>query len=83
MPVFSQFPRANVDGRRQFEARLRDKNIPSDTQMRTIVDEVPADSLEVSFAEVFSHLEITKVLDSYRYQAADNAWIVSVDGLPL
>jgi hypothetical protein len=46
--------------------------------MRTIVDEVPADSLEVSFAEVFWHLEITKVLDSYRYQAADNAWIVSV-----
>lgn len=57
------------------------KNIPSDTQMRTILDEVPADSLRYSFAEVFTHLESVKVLDSYGYQAADNALIISTDGV--
>ena len=43
------------------------QTIPSDVQMRTILDEVPADSLRYSFAEVFTHLESTKVLDSYGY----------------
>ena len=55
--------------------------IPSDTQMRSILDEVPAESLGYSFAEVFTHLERGKVLDSYRYPAAGNAFIASVDGV--
>lgn len=57
------------------------QTIPSDVQMRTILDEVPADSLRYSFAEVFTHLESTKVLDSYGYQAADKALIISTDGV--
>lgn len=34
----------------------RIKDIPSDTQMRTILDEVPATALDYSFGEVFAHL---------------------------
>lgn len=45
------------------------KNIPGDTQMRTILDEIPADSLRYSVA--MTHFESTKVLDSSRYHAAD------------
>ena len=56
-------------------------SIPSDTQMRTIVDEIPADALRYSFAEVITHIESAKVLDSYRYPTADNALIASVDGV--
>jgi hypothetical protein len=67
------------DGNLQRVYRI--KNIPGDTQMRTILDDVPADALRYSFAEVFTHLESTKVLDSYRYHAAGNAWIASVDGV--
>jgi hypothetical protein len=55
--------------------------IPGDTQMRAILDEVPPEALQYSFAEMFAHLKSSDVLDSYRYEAANGAFIASVDGV--
>lgn len=80
-PVLAQFPRAGVHGRWQLAERLWDTNHTKRCANANDFDEVPADSLRYSFAEVFTHLESTKVLDSYGYQAADKASIISTDGV--
>jgi hypothetical protein len=55
--------------------------IPSDTQMRTILDEVESSSLDYPFAEIHAHLRSSGLLDGYRLAEAENALIVSVDGV--
>ena len=55
--------------------------IPSDTQIRAILDELPSSSLDYCFAEIHDHLRSSGLLDSYRLACADNALIVSVDGV--
>lgn len=67
------------DGNLQQVYRI--ENIPSDTQMRTILDEVKSSTLDYSFAEIHAHLHSYGLLDAYRLPCANNALIVSVDGV--
>ena len=55
--------------------------IPGDTQMRATLDEVPPSASEYSFAEIFAHLHSSEILSDYRFEAAENSLIISVDGV--
>lgn len=55
--------------------------IPSDTQMRTILDDLPSSSLDYAFAEIHAHLHSSGLLDAYRLKEAAGALVVSVDGV--
>ena len=54
------------------------KQIPSDTQMRVILDEVSADSIRPLFKQVFRQLQRGKVLEQFEF--IDNSYLLSVDG---
>jgi hypothetical protein len=56
-------------------------NIPSDTQMRTILDEVKSSAFDYSFAEIHAHLQASGLLDAYRLPCANNALLASLDGV--
>jgi hypothetical protein len=53
-------------------------SVPSDTQMRTILDPVDPDSLRPCFTDVFRRLQRGKVLEDYVY--LNGAYLVSLDG---
>jgi hypothetical protein len=53
-------------------------DIPSDTQMWAILDEVPPKALQYSFAEMFDYLKSRDALASYRSEAANGALTASV-----
>ena len=53
-------------------------SVPSDTQMRTILDPVDPDSLRSGFTDVFRRLQRGKVLEDYAY--LNGAYLVSLDG---
>jgi Transposase DDE domain len=67
------------DGNLQRVYRITE--IPSDTQMRSILDEVKSSSLDYAFVEVYAHLHASSLLNAYRLPCAKNALIVSVDGV--
>jgi hypothetical protein len=52
--------------------------IPSDTQMRAILDDVDPDHLRGPFREVFERLRAARVLDDYRVQGC---YLVALDGV--
>jgi hypothetical protein len=52
--------------------------IPSDTQMREILDEVDPNDLRVAYKKIFSTIQRGNVLKSYRY--LDEYYLISVDG---
>ena len=54
------------------------KQVPSDTQMREILDGVEPCSLRPAFKAVFSHLQRGKGLESYQYLGGH--YLLSVDG---
>ena len=53
-------------------------NIPSDTQMRTIVDPLEADWLRPMFNDVFGQLQRGKALEPYAFH--EGAYLLSLDG---
>jgi len=54
------------------------KNVPSDTHMRTCLDEVEYKDLSPIFRKIFSSLQRDKILEYYVY--LDEGYILSVDG---
>ena len=54
------------------------QNIPSDTQMRTILDEVAPESLGPLFKQVFQQLQRGKVLEKMRFMG--KYYLASIDG---
>jgi hypothetical protein len=70
-----------------FDQRRSDRNllnlygiaqVPSDTQMRQILDRVEPDRLHPAFADLFAHLQRGKVLP--RMAFLDDYYLVSLDG---
>jgi len=53
-------------------------NVPSDTQMRTILDPLDPDLLRPMFNKVFTQLQRGKTLESYVFH--EGAYLVSLDG---
>lgn len=53
-------------------------SVPSDTQMRTILDPIDPDVLRPAFTEVFRRLQRGKILEDYAY--LNGAYLVSLDG---
>jgi hypothetical protein len=71
-----------------FQRRARDHNlravfglqaIPSDTQMRTILDEVPPEQLRPAFRDVFRALQRGKVLEDFVF--LDGRYLIALDGV--
>ena len=59
------------DQRRQdenFHALYKIDRVPSDTQMREILDQVPPENLRPAFQDVFRQVQRGKVLEGYAYQ---------------
>jgi hypothetical protein len=54
------------------------KRVPSDTQMRVILDPLPAEEIRPAFGDVFRALQRGKVLESYRY--LDEGYLMAMDG---
>jgi hypothetical protein len=52
--------------------------VPSDTQMRAILDEVNPDHLRPAFTDVFDALRDARVLDAYR---VEGCYLVALDGV--
>src|SRR3954453_12584386 len=52
---------------------------PSDTQMRSILDEVPPDVLRPAFKDVFRQLQRGKVLEEYVF--LEGCYLVALDGV--
>ena len=52
--------------------------VPSDTQMRTILDPVDPDTIRSGFTDLFRRLQRGKVLEEYRY--FNGAYLISLDG---
>jgi hypothetical protein len=70
-----------------FDKRREDKNlealyqierVPSDTQMRVILDPLPPEELRPAFGNVFRAVQRGKVLESYRY--LDEGYLLALDG---
>lgn len=71
-----------------FQRRAHDHNlrsvfglhaIPSDTQMRVILDEVPPDQLRPAFRDVFRALQRGKVLEDFVF--LDGCYLIALDGV--
>jgi hypothetical protein len=60
------------------EALYKIKRVPSDTQMRVILDPVPPEELRPAFGDVFRAVQRGKVLESYRY--LDEGYLLALDG---
>jgi hypothetical protein len=54
------------------------RRVPSDTQMRVILDELPPHALRPLFRAVFRQLQRGKVLEQYVF--LDNSYLLSLDG---
>lgn len=54
------------------------KRVPSDTQMRVILDPLPPEDLRPAFGDVFRALQRGKVLESYRF--LDEGYLLALDG---
>ncbi len=57
---------------------FRVRNVPSDTQMRTILDSIAPDLLRPMFHDVFSQLQRGKALQPYVFH--DGCYLASMDG---
>ncbi len=55
--------------------------IPSDTQMRQVIDNLSPDDFGPSFKDLFTRLQRGKVLDEYKF--IDDHYLVSIDGTGL
>jgi len=60
------------------QALYQIKRVPSDTQMRVILDPLPPEELRPGFADVFRAMQRGKVLESYRY--LDEGYLLALDG---
>jgi len=54
------------------------EKIPSDSQMREILDPIKVDALNEAFADVFAELQRGGVLKSYRF--LDGGYLLAIDG---
>jgi len=54
------------------------KKIPSDSQMRTVLDQLSADSVRPLFKDIFRQLQRGKVLEQFAYM--DGKYLLSLDG---
>jgi hypothetical protein len=63
---------------KNLEALYRIKRVPSDTQMRVILDPLPPEELRPAFGDVFRAVQRGKVLESYRY--LDEGYLLALDG---
>lgn len=66
---------------KNLEALYQIKHVPSDTQMRVILDPLPPEELRPAFADVFRAVQRGKVLESYRY--LDEGYLLALDGTGL
>ncbi len=70
------------DERRQKDGNLKQvygiETIPSDSQMRTIIDEVPSEEFRPLFKDGFSQMEQSKILPQMVYYGG--YYILTVDG---
>ena len=70
------------DERRKDEANLRSlfglQHVPSDTQMRTILDEVDPQQLRPAFTDVFRQLQRGKVLEPFAF--FEGHYLLALDG---
>jgi len=68
--------------RRRHDANLRSvytiERVPCDTQMRTILDPVPPESLRPAFGDIFRQLQRGKVLESFVY--LEEGYLLCLDG---
>ena len=60
------------------QALYKIKRVPSDTQMRVVLDPLPAEELRPAFGDVFRAVQRGKVLESYRY--LDEGYLLALDG---
>jgi hypothetical protein len=60
------------------EALYKIKRVPSDTQMRVILDPVPPEELRPAFGDVFRAVQRGKILESFRY--LDEGYLLALDG---
>jgi len=60
------------------QALYKIKRVPSDTQMRVILDPLPPEELRPAFGDVFRAVQRGKVLESYRY--LDEGYLLALDG---
>jgi hypothetical protein len=84
LAVFSlKDPSLLAFSRRRVDHNLRSvfglQAIPSDTQMRTILDDVPPDRLRPVFRDVFRQLQRGKVLEDYVY--LNGCYLLALDGV--
>ena len=63
---------------KNLEALYQIKRVPSDTQMRVILDPLSPEELRPAFADVFRAVQRGKVLESYRY--LDEGYLLALDG---
>lgn len=66
---------------KNLQALYKIKRVPSDTQMRVILDPLPPEELRPAFADVFRAMQRGKVLESYRY--LDEGYLLALDGTGL
>ena len=68
-PSLLKFDKARKDGAKNINLRnlFSIKNIPSDTQMRQILDEVNPDTIRPAFRKIFSQLQRGNELKKYQY----------------
>ena len=68
--------------KRRYDANMKSLfrilNIPSDTQMRTILDSLQSDFLRPMFNDIFGQLQRGKVLEPFAFH--QGAYLVSLDG---
>ena len=79
-PSLLQFDKDRNDGtiKNNLRSLYEIRDAPCDTQMREINDEVHPNSIRPAFTSVFSILQRSKALESYRY--IDGYHLISVDG---
>lgn len=54
------------------------KNVPSDTQMRTIIDDVNPEDIRPAFKNIFRELQTKKKLDPFKFLG--NYYLLAIDG---
>jgi hypothetical protein len=63
---------------KNLQALYKIKRVPSDTQMRIILDPLPTEEIRPAFGDVFRALQRGKVLESYCY--LDEGYLLALDG---
>ena len=79
-PSLLKFDKARKDGAKNINLRnlFSIKNIPSDTQMRQILDEVNPDTIRPAFRKIFSQLQRGNELKKYQYLGGH--YLIALDG---